>query len=257
MSLTSLLQQAIALNVSDIHLITGTPPFVRVNGELKRLDNAPVLTATDIATYLTEFLTADQLKLFTDNKEIDLSYQLDADHRFRVNIYQQQGSPAAAFRFIPNRIQSVDELQLPQVFHDVAKAKQGLILVTGPAGEGKSTTLAAVIEEINQTRAEHIVTVEDPIEFIYKPIQSIISQREIAHDTHSWDMALKSVLREDPDVVLIGEMRDLETIAAALTIAETGHLVLATLHTNSAAQTVDRIIDVFPDHQQEQIRQQL
>lgn len=257
MSLSDVLQQALAQNVSDIHLLAGSAPFIRVNGVLKRIEGHEILTPELITSYLQEMLNQDQLLLFQNNKEIDLSYQFDENHRFRVNVYYQQGTPAVAFRFIPNRILSIDELQLPRVFHDIAQLRQGLVLVTGPAGEGKSTTLAAVIEEINQTRAEHIVTIEDPIEFIYKPSQSIVSQREIAEDTKSWGIALKSVLREDPDVVLIGEMRDLETISAALTIAETGHLVLATLHTNSAGQTVDRIIDVFPESQQEQTRQQL
>jgi twitching motility protein PilT len=191
------------------------------------------------------------------NKEVDFSFQFGQYGRFRVNVYHQKGLMSAALRLIPTKIKTIEELKLPQICHEFAKMRQGLVLVTGPTGHGKSSTLAAIIEEINQQRAENILTIEDPIEFVYTPGKSIISQRELHADTHSWDIALRSALREDPDVVLVGEMRDFETIAATLTVAETGHLVFATLHTNSASQSIDRIIDVFPAAQQGQIRSQL
>lgn len=256
MLISELLQLVLDRNASDLHLLVGSPPFLRVNGKLVQTELAP-LTSNDTQQLLFSLFTVDQKQIFDQQKELDFSYQFKDDSRFRVNAYTQRGTVAAALRFIPNLIRSIDELHLPQVFHDITKLHQGLVLITGPTGEGKSTSLAAIIEEINQTRAEHIITIEDPVEFLYSPKQSIISQREIHYDTLHWNIALNSALREDPDVVLIGELRDLETIATALTIAETGHLVLATLHTNSAAQTIDRIIDVFPENQQEQIRQQL
>lgn len=255
MTIADLLQLVLDKGASDLHLIVGSPPFLRVNGKLTSVE-VPALSASEAQEMVFALLTPEQKQLFQQQKEFDFSYEFQKTSRFRVNAYTQRGTVAAALRFIPNVIQSIDELHLPQVFHDITKLHQGLVLITGPTGEGKSTSLAALIEEINQTRAEHIVTIEDPVEFVYSPAQSIISQREVHYDTMHWNIALNSVLREDPDVVLIGELRDLETIATALTIAETGHLVLATLHTNSAAQTVDRVIDVFPEHQQEQIRQQ-
>jgi twitching motility protein PilT len=196
----------------------------------------------------------DQLMV---NKEVDFSYQFENLGRFRVNAYYSKNEMGAALRLIPTKIKTIEELKLPPLFHQFAQLHQGFVLVTGPTGQGKSSTLAAIIDEINQSRSEHILTIEDPIEFLYTPAKSLISQRELHADTHSWEVALKSALREDPNVVLVGEMRDYETIAAALTVAETGHLVFATLHTNSAAQTIDRIIDVFPEHQQGQVRMQL
>lgn len=256
MEIADLLQLTLDENASDLHIVVGTPPYVRISGKLVQL-KADVLTPSDAQTMVYSLMTPEQKQLFEQQHELDFSFQFKKVSRFRINAYTQRGTVAAAIRYIPNTIKSIDELQLPQVFHDMTKLKQGLVLVTGPTGEGKSTSLAALIEEINQTRAEHIVTIEDPIEFLHTPVQSVISQRELHYDTMHWDVALRSVLREDPDVVLIGEMRDLETISAALTIAETGHLVFATLHTNSASQTIDRIIDVFPEHQQSQIRQQL
>lgn len=256
MPIADLLQLVLDQNASDLHLLVGSPPFIRVNGKLIKTQMAP-LSPTDTQELIYSLFTPEQKQLFDQQKELDFSFQFKENARFRVNAYTQRGTYAAALRFISNQIRSIDELHLPQVFHDITKLKQGLVLITGPTGEGKSTSLAAIIEEINQTRAEHIITIEDPVEFLYTPALSIISQREIHYDTLHWNVALNSALREDPDVVLVGELRDLETIATALTIAETGHLVLATLHTNSAAQTVDRIIDVFPDSQQEQIRQQL
>jgi twitching motility protein PilT len=242
---------------SDIHLMKGVSPIVRVHGVLRTVEQIPPLNQQQAEELILPLMTGEQKDFVLVNKEIDFGYQLEDKGRFRANVYYQQGTLAAALRLIPNQIKSIDDLFLPQIFHDFTKYKQGLVLVTGPTGEGKSTTLAAVIEEINNTRAEHILTIEDPIEFVYVPKKSIISQREVNHDTHGWDIALRSALREDPDVVLVGEMRDHETIAAALTAAETGQLVFATLHTNTASQTVDRIIDVFPAHQQGQVRQQL
>lgn len=255
MQITDLLQLVLDKGASDLHIIAGTPPFLRVQGNLVPTEFAP-LSKQDTQVLIYALLTPEQKQIFEQQKEFDFSYEFNSTNRFRVNVYTQRGGVAAALRYIPSQILSIDELHLPQVFHDITRLHQGLVLVTGPTGEGKTTSLAAIIEEINQTRAEHIVTIEDPVEFVYTPVQSIISQREVHYDTMHWNVALNSVLREDPDVVLIGELRDLETVATALTIAETGHLVLATLHTNSASQTVDRVIDVFPEQQQEQIRQQ-
>lgn len=202
-------------------------------------------------------MSQEQQEYVQLHKELDFGYQYGDKGRFRVNVYHAKGAIAAALRLIPKQIRSVDELQLPEILHQFTEFKQGLVLVTGPTGEGKSTTLAGIIEEINQKRAEHILTIEDPIEFIFQSKKSIISQREMNQDTQDWSLALRSAMREDPDVVLVGEIRDYETIASAITVAETGHLVFTTLHTNTAAQTIDRIVDVFPAHQQGQIRQQL
>ncbi|OGJ38324.1 MAG: type IV pili twitching motility protein PilT [Candidatus Pacebacteria bacterium RIFOXYB1_FULL_39_46] len=256
-SMEALLNILIDQRGSDLHLLVDSPPTIRVNGELTALPNFPPLTIEATKRLVASLMTIEQIEYINANKELDFGYQYKGLGRFRVNVYQEKGQIAAALRLIPAEIMSIDKLGLPDVFHQFTKFSQGLILVTGPTGEGKSTTLAAVIDEINRTRREHIVTIEDPIEFIYKPNKSLISQRELNRDTHSWNMALRSVLREDPDVVLIGELRDYDTIASAITIAETGHLVLGTLHTSTAAQTVDRIIDVFPSHQQDQVRTQL
>lgn len=257
MEIKDLLQLTIERNASDLHLIVGIPPHLRVDGELAPIPHEEILTADTINKYLKEILKPDQLERLTVNKELDFSLPFSQKGRFRVNAYTQKGTSAIAFRLIPLAIPTIDELGLPKILHTFTRIKQGFILVTGPTGHGKSTTLASMINEINQTRSDHIITIEDPIEFIFKPDKSIISQREMGHDSHSWQIALRSVLREDPDVVLVGEMRDHETIASALTVAETGHLVFATLHTNSAAQTIDRIVDVFPEEQQEQVRLQL
>lgn len=251
------LQNIVDLKASDLHLITGVPPSVRIDGELAPAAGAGVLTPDDINGLLKQILSGEQLERLAVNKEIDFSLAFSEKARFRVNAYTQKGTTAVAFRQIPLTIPKIEDMGLPNLLHSFTSLRQGLVLVTGPTGHGKSTTLAAMIDEINRTRATHIITIEDPIEFVFKPQKSIISQREMRSDTHSWEVALRSVLREDPDVVLVGEMRDYETIAAALTVAETGHLVFATLHTNSAAQTIDRIVDVFPDEQQKQVRLQL
>ncbi|MFH0863910.1 MAG: type IV pilus twitching motility protein PilT [Candidatus Gottesmanbacteria bacterium] len=243
-------------DASDLHLIVGNKPTLRVDGELVALIDKDIITPEEAEHLIFSILTSEQKELYLANKELDFSYATK-EARFRVNVYFQQAGMTAAFRLIPLKIRAIDELNLPAICHTFASLRQGFILVTGPTGHGKSTTLSAIINEINQTRATHIVTIEDPIEYVYPRGKSIISQREMHLDTHSWDVALRSCLREDPDVVLIGEMRDYETIAAALTIAETGHLVFATLHTNSAAQTVDRIVDVFPEHSKAQVRMQL
>ena len=257
MNIADLIDQVTKNSASDLHVLVGSPPTLRVHGNLVSVPNTTPLDAKETMELALELMNAEQKKIFQEEKEIDFSYQFKDTGRFRVNAYMQRESAAFAMRLIPTQISSIDQLQLPQVVHDIVKLRQGLVLLTGPTGEGKSTSLAAMIDEINQTREEHIITIEDPIEFVHSPVRSIISQREIHQDTNGWGAALRSVLREDPDVVLIGEMRDLETISAALTIAETGHLVLATLHTNSASQTIDRIIDVYPENQQPQIRQQL
>ena len=257
MDIKQLLQLTIDQKASDLHIMTGVPPTLRIDGVLKPVTNTPVLTPDVISQLLKGVLAADQVERLSVNKEIDFSLSYSNLSRFRVNAYTQRGSLAAAFRRIPLEIPSIDNLNLPQVLHSFTTLRQGFVLVTGPTGHGKSTTLAAILNEINQKKATHIVTIEDPIEFIFRPAKSIISQREMKKDTHSWQIALRSVLREDPDIVLIGEMRDHETIASALTVAETGHLVFATLHTNSAAQTIDRIVDVFPEEEQGQVRLQL
>lgn len=257
LTIQEMMAQVIQQNASDLHLVVGTPPVLRVHGKLFALEGQPALTKQDTESLLMTVLEPEQQGVFLGNKEVDFSYQYGEYGRFRVNAYYQKGGISLAFRLIPNKIRTIEELGLPPVLHDLTKLKQGLVLVTGPTGHGKSTTLASMIDEINRTRAENILTIEDPIEFVYEPVRSIISQRELHTDTYSWDAALRSALREDPDVVLVGEMRDHETIASTITIAETGHLVFATLHTNSASQTVDRMIDVFPAAQQAQIRSQL
>lgn len=257
MNIKDLLQTAIEAKASDLHLIAGIPAVLRVEGELAAIPGLEVLTPQVISALLKEFLTAEQLAKFSVDKEIDFSLSFSDKARFRVNVYTQKTSPAAAFRLIPLEIPAIETLGLPKIAHAFTSSKQGLVLITGPTGHGKSTTIAAMLNEINKSRGCHLVTIEDPVEFIFKPIKAIVSQREMNSDTHSWTVALRSVLREDPDVVLVGEMRDRETIAATLTVAETGHLVFATLHTNSAAQTIDRIVDVFPEEQQGQIRLQL
>lgn len=257
MELPNLLKLVIKNAASDLHLITGQPPILRIDGQLQPLSGEKPLSDDEITGLILSMMGPEQKELYQVNKEIDFSFSYGDLARFRVNAYHALNKPAAAFRMLPKQIPKIDELHLPEICHNFAELHHGFILVTGPTGHGKSTTLASILGEINQDRAEHIVTVEDPIEYVHDSIQSVLSQREMHSDTHSWEVALRSVLREDPNVVLIGEMRDYETIAAALTIAETGHLVFATLHTNSAAQTIDRIVDVFPPHQQQQVKIQL
>lgn len=257
LDMNQLLALVVSRKASDIHLIAGVPPMIRVDGELSPVPSEAPLTPERIDKLLKNVMSAEQTEQLMVNKEIDFSLSFSEEARFRVNAYTQKQTPAAAFRSIPLEIPAIDSLGLPPILHNFTSMRQGLILVTGPTGHGKSTTLASMLDEINTNSAEHIVTIEDPIEFVIKPRRSIISQREMNNDTHSWSVALRSVLREDPDVVLVGEMRDYETIAAALTVAETGHLVFATLHTNSASQTVDRVVDVFPSEQQDQVRLQL
>lgn len=257
MTIQQLLQYVVDKKCSDLHLMTGSAPVIRIDGELRNLPEQGVLSNIEVEQLLAGVMTVEQKQVVSVNKEIDFSFQLVGKARFRVNVYYQKGTMAGSFRLIPMEIPTMDEIGLPKVMQDVVNLKQGFVLVTGPTGQGKSTTLASILDKINQTRPVHIITIEDPIEYVYVGDKSIVSQREIHNDTHSWEIALRSILREDPDVVLIGEMRDYETMASALTIAETGHLVFATLHTNSAAQTVDRIVDVFPENQQPQVRLQL
>ena len=256
MDLKPLLQLTIDRNASDLHIIPEYFPTLRVNGDLLPQKTHPLVAKNLAEPLLSAILNDDQKERLTANRELDFGYDFNG-HRFRVNYYFTRSGVSGSFRLIPAQIRTIDELGLPQILHQFSLLKQGFILVTGPTGEGKSTTLAAVVDEINQTTARHILTIEDPIEFIFPPSKSIVSQRELGQDTRRWDLSLRSALREDPDVVLIGEMRDHETIASALTVAETGHLVFSTLHTNSASQTIDRIIDVFPPHQQQQVRIQL
>lgn len=261
MNIQELLSLVIKNKASDLHILPFVPPAFRIDGVLTYASNFPKLAPSDIETMIYSLLTPEQKELLLANKELDFSIgfgdSLSDSGRFRVNAYYQRQSLCAAFRFLPPQIATIDDLGLPKIVHSFVNLSQGLILVCGPTGHGKSTTLAAIINEINMTRAVHILTIEDPIEYTYPGAKSLISQREIGVDTHSWAMALRSALREDPDVVLVGEMRDPETIAAAITIAETGHLVFSTLHTNSASQSIDRIVDAFPPYQQGQIKIQL
>ncbi len=252
-----LLEEVIKKKASDLHLQVGLPPMLRIDGALTPITGADVLSEESVEALVFAILDEDQKQILLKDKEFDFSFAFGDLGRFRVNAFHEKGNIAAAMRLIPNQILSVEQLGLPVVVKKFADYPRGLVLITGPTGSGKSTTLAALIHKINEERPAHIITIEDPIEFTHKNQKSVIAQREVHYDTYSFSAALRSSLRQDPDVVLIGEMRDLETIAAAITIAETGHLVLATLHTNSAAQSIDRIIDVFPPHQQPQIRSQL
>lgn len=252
-----LLEEVVKKKASDLHLQVGLPPMLRVDGVLLPVSGADALTEETVELLVFAILDEDQKQILLKDKEFDFSFAFGDLGRFRVNAFHERGNLAAALRLIPNEILTIEQLSLPPIVSKFADYPRGLVLVTGPTGSGKSTTLAGIISKINMEKAAHIVTIEDPIEFTHKSKKSVIVQREVHYDTYSFSAALRSSLRQDPDVVLIGEMRDLETIAAAITIAETGHLVLATLHTNSAAQSVDRMIDVFPPHQQPQIRAQL
>jgi twitching motility protein PilT len=252
-----LLDEVIKKKGSDLHLQVGLPPMLRVDGALIPVTGADALDEEAIETLIFAVLDDDQKQILLKDKEFDFSFAYGDLGRFRVNAFHERGNLAAALRLIPNEILTIEQLGLPDIVNKFAEYPRGLVLVTGPTGSGKSTTLASMIHKINNEEARHIITIEDPIEYTHKSHKSVIVQREVHYDTYSFSAALRSALREDPDVVLIGEMRDLETIASAITIAETGHLVFATLHTNSAAQSIDRMIDVFPPHQQPQIRAQL
>ncbi len=256
MSLRNLLELAVKNNASDLHLTTGIPPVMRIYGKLV-FTEMNILTPNDTEAFANEALTDKQKQLLEEKGQVDLSLSLANIGRFRVNLFKQRGSIGIAARLIPYNTPTLDELSLPKIIGSLARKENGFILVTGPAGSGKSTTLASMIDIINTERSCHIITLEDPIEFLHKHKKSIVNQREIHTDSDSFPTALRAALRQDPDVILVGEMRDLETISTAITAAETGHLVLSTLHTNSAYQTVDRIIDVFPPHQQQQVRIQL
>jgi twitching motility protein PilT len=257
LSIDSLLAAMAERNASDLHLTAGAPPVIRVNGKLERLPDTDDLELDDIRTIIYRILSTEQQKILETKRQIDFSYSLPRVARFRVNAYFQRMSLGAAFRMIPTRIKTLEELAMPERLYELGEKPRGLVLVTGPTGSGKSTTLAALIDRINRTRAEHILTIEDPIEFLHHHRRCIVNQREIGDDATSFSEGLRAALRQDPDVILVGEMRDLETIATALTAAETGHLVFATLHTQSAPQTIDRIIDAFPAAQQQQVRVQL
>jgi len=251
-----LLNLVFSKKASDLHISVGLPPIIRIDGKLIRVDHPP-LTKDDVEKIVFSMLTNEQRRMLEQNWELDCSYGVEAIGRFRINVYRERGHYAAALRTITTDIPSFESLGLPEVVRELSEKPRGLILVTGPTGSGKSTTLAAMIDYINTNRVEHILTIEDPIEFLHYSKRSVIHQRELGHDTRSFSNALRAALREDPDIILVGEMRDLETISLALTAAETGHLVFGTLHTSSASQTIDRIIDVFPAEQQQQIRIQL
>ena len=256
-ALLAALQALVVLGASDLHVTSNAPPMVRVDGALRPMAGESPWNRDRVQTALRSILSPAQRDAFERDLELDIAYAISANVRFRVNIYQQRGAIGGAFRLIPSRITPLRDLGMPEAVGRFAALSRGLVLVTGPTGSGKSSTLAAIIDLVNSTRADHIVTVEDPIEFLHPNKMSLVNQREIGADTHSFGAALRHVLRQDPDVILIGELRDLETTAVALTAAETGHLVFATLHTQDAPQTIDRIIDVFPPHQQAQVRAQL
>lgn len=253
----TLLEEVVRRKASDLHIQVSLPPMFRIDGSLVPIPNTPVLDDATAERLIFAILDEDQQQILIKDKEFDFSFAFGNLGRFRVNAFHERGNIAAALRLIPNEIKTIQELGMPQIINNFAEYPRGLVLVTGPTGSGKSTTLAALIDRINSETAKHIITIEDPIEFTHRSKKSVVVQREVHYDTYSFNAALRSSLRQDPDVVLIGEMRDLETISAAITIAETGHLVFATLHTNSASQSIDRMIDVFPPHQQPQIRTQL
>lgn len=256
-NIDELLKFAVDNNASDVHITVGVPPIFRINGQLIKINDLERIMPNDSADLAQHIMTEDAKRIYTEKGEVDFSYSVIGIGRFRVNVYNQRGSTTLALRSVPLEVPTIDELNLPNTLQKLADIKRGLILVTGPTGSGKSTTLAAMVDHINKTRSAHILTLEDPIEYLHRHNKSIVNQREIGHDSKSYASALRASLRQDPDVILIGEMRDLETISTAITAAETGHLVLSTLHTTGAVATVDRIVDVFPPNQQEQIRVQL
>lgn len=256
MELSKLLQLVIDKNASDLHLVPGYFPTIRVSGELYQMATLELVTPQISESMIISILNPEQKEGLSANREIDFAYGLNG-FRFRTNAYYAQNFLCASFRLIPDKIRTIEQLSLPASIKQCVDLRQGLVLMTGPTGEGKSTTLAALMNEINNKYAKHIITIEDPVEYVYPKSKSIVSQRELHQDTHSWPVALKSALREDPDVILVGEMRDFDTIQLALTAAETGHLVFSTVHTNSAPESIDRIIDIFPSHQQNQVKNQL
>src|SRR5919202_585426 len=253
-SIDHLLEEMVARGASDLHISVNSPPAIRGRGHVERLDEYESLTAETSQQLLYRILSSEQQKHLEIKRQLDFAHQVPGVARFRVNVYFQRETVGAAFRVIPEEIKTMEELRLPDTLHELATKPRGLVLVTGPTGSGKSTTLASIVDEINRTRSEHILTIEDPIEFVHKHKRCIVNQREIGVDAVSFAEGLRAALRQDPDVILVGEMRDLETISTALTAAETGHLVFGTLHTQSAPSTIDRIIDVFPPEQQEQVR---
>lgn len=251
------MEAAVKKNATDIHISSDRRPILRVDGQLEPMDDKPVLTAKDMEEMSSLIMPEERKTQFLRQKDVDFSFAYQDRARFRVNVYRQLNKISVAMRFIPSKIRTIEELSLPEVCHQFTKVNQGFFLVVGPSGQGKSTVLAALVDEINETRADHIVTIEDPIEYLFVPKKSIVDQREVGEDVLDFHRGLREVFRQDPDVIMIGEMRDPETISSAVTAAETGHFVLTTLHTNTAAQTIDRIIDSFPPHQQNQIRMQL
>jgi twitching motility protein PilT len=256
-SIDELLEHMVERNASDLHVTTGTPPVMRVRGQVERMEGYEAFTPEQTQQLLYRILSSEQQKNLELKRQLDFSHSIPGLARFRVNVYFQREAIGAAFRLIPTELKTLEELGIPSSLHQLAEKPRGLVLVTGPTGSGKSTTLAAIIDEINRNRSEHILTIEDPIEFLHRHKRCIVNQREIGPDALSFAEALRAALRQDPDVILVGEMRDLETISTALTAAETGHLVFGTLHTQSAPSTIDRIIDVFPAEQQEQVRIQI
>ena len=256
MDITELLAFSVQHNASDLHLSTGTPPSIRVDGDIRKL-NIPAFDAKDVNALVYDIMNDRQRKEYEENLEVDFSFEVTGLARFRVNAFNQNRGPAAVFRTIPSKILSLDDLGCPEIFREISDTPRGLVLVTGPTGSGKSTTLAAMVDYINNTKHDHILTIEDPIEFVHENKKCLINQREVHRDTLSFSAALRSALREDPDVILVGEMRDLETIRLDMTAAETGHLVFGTLHTTSAPKTIDRIIDVFPGEEKSMVRSML
>jgi twitching motility protein PilT len=257
LDLAGVLARSVELGASDVHLTAGAPPLLRINGDLGPMPQLPVISGEEIRRVIYSVMTQRQRERFETDLELDFAYALPGQSRFRVNVYRQREALGVAFRRIPYEINTTEDLGLPPIVTSFAGMARGMVLVTGPTGSGKSTTLAAIVDLANRTRRDHIMTVEDPIEFLHRHKGCMVNQREVGEDTHSFASALKHVLRQDPDIILVGELRDLETISVALTAAETGHLVFATLHTQDAGQTVDRVIDVFPPHQQQQVRAQL
>ncbi|MDO8663694.1 MAG: type IV pilus twitching motility protein PilT [Candidatus Wildermuthbacteria bacterium] len=255
--LKKLLELTIKEQASDLHLSVGHQPTLRIAGDLVLLLKHKILSPADVLGLVQSLMSPEQFQRFEAQKEIDFSYNLEGQARFRANVFYQRGEISCALRLVPTQIKTIEELDLPPILHEFGKANQGFFVVTGPSSQGKSTTLAALIDEINHTRTDHIITIEDPIEYIFKDDRSLIDQREVFQDTLSFASALRSTFRQDPDVIMVGEMRDPETMATAITAAETGHLVFATLHTNSASQTIHRIVDSFPSEQQDQVRAQL